>query len=167
MQVLIRVAHVAAINNQRMIQQRSVAVGRSGKFVYEIRQHLHVILIDLRKLVDAFRILAMMRTAVETQRRSFALWIRAAREVARKQHGADPRDVGLEGESQKAELQFDMFVERLRYTDRHRHIGRRNRRSLHRDVEPPFDLTHILRVLIQAFAIGRDWTGCGDGRDCR
>ena len=52
MDVLIGVPHVAAVENQRMIEQRAVAVRGLGKVRDQMGQHLDVILVDLRKLVD-------------------------------------------------------------------------------------------------------------------
>ena len=49
-QVLVGVAHVAAVENQRMIEQRAVAVLGLRQLVDKVRQHLHVILVDLREL---------------------------------------------------------------------------------------------------------------------
>ena len=85
-----------------------------------------------------------MRPAVETQRGRFALGIRPAGEVAGKQQRADARDVGLEGQRQQIELQLDVFVEGLRHADRHGHIGRRDGRGLHRNLQPALDLADVL-----------------------
>src|SRR5690606_34877349 len=40
MQVLIRVAHVAAVQDQRMIEQRAVALLRARELVRKVREHL-------------------------------------------------------------------------------------------------------------------------------
>ena len=68
--VLVRVAHVAAVQQQRMIEQRAVAIVGVSQFVDEVRQHLHVILVDLRQLLDRIRIFAVVRAAMEAQRRA-------------------------------------------------------------------------------------------------
>jgi len=46
--MLIGVAHVAAVENQRMIQQRPVTVRSLGHPLDQMGQHLDVILVDLR-----------------------------------------------------------------------------------------------------------------------
>jgi hypothetical protein len=58
--VLVGVPHVAAVEHQRLIQQRAVAVLLRREPVHQVRHHLDVILIDLRQLGDAARILAVM-----------------------------------------------------------------------------------------------------------
>ena len=68
MQVLVGIAHVGAVENQRMIQQRAVAVGRVLQLVDEIRQALHVILVDVRVTLDVLRIFGVMRSPVEAGR---------------------------------------------------------------------------------------------------
>ena len=65
MQVLVRIAHVGAVEDQRMIQQRAVAIRSVLQLVDEIRQALHVILVELRIARDVLRILGVMRSAVE------------------------------------------------------------------------------------------------------
>ena len=85
MQMLIGIAHIAAIEQERMIQQRAVAVRSPGELVDEIRDHFDVILVDLRELIDSFRIFSMMRTAMESHCRSFALRIGTPGKVSRKQ----------------------------------------------------------------------------------
>ena len=99
--VLIGVPHIAAIEHQRMIEQRAVAVRGLGQVVDEVGQHLHVILIDLRERLDNLRIFAVMRHAVETGSGRFTGRVSAAGEVAGKQQRAHARDVGLESQGEK------------------------------------------------------------------
>jgi hypothetical protein len=101
--VLVRVTHVAAEQHQRAIEERSVALLLLREIFDQVRQHLHVVLIDLRQLADLPRILAVMRHAVETSGRRRALRIRAAGEVACEEQCADARDVGLESEREQVE----------------------------------------------------------------
>jgi len=49
--VLIPVAHCAAVKNHRVIEERAVAVGRRGKLLYEVREHLDVVLVDQREII--------------------------------------------------------------------------------------------------------------------
>src|SRR5215475_9832288 len=96
-----------------MIQQRAIALMNLGELLSEIRNHLHVVLVDLRELIDSSRILAMMGPAVEPQRRRFAFRICPARKIACKQERADARNVGLESKRQQVELQLDVFIKSL------------------------------------------------------
>src|SRR6267378_7333359 len=67
-----------------MIQQGPVAVRRLVEPGDEMREHLDVILIDLRELGDSLWIFAVMRPTMEPHGRRFALGVRTARKVAGK-----------------------------------------------------------------------------------
>ena len=59
MLMLIRIAHVAAIENQGMVKQLAVAVGYGFQLREEVSEHLNVIAIDLgiiRDLVWVLRV---------------------------------------------------------------------------------------------------------------
>src|SRR5439155_7663837 len=103
---------------------------------------------------DSPRIFAMMRPTVETQGGRVALGVNPAGEVAGKEQRTDAGDVGLEGQRQKIELQLDVFVEGLRHTHRHSHLGRCDAGGLHRNLQPALDLANVLRVLVEARTIG-------------
>ena len=47
--MLVAIAHTAAIQKQRMIQERSVTILCGLQLFHEVREYLHVILIDLCK----------------------------------------------------------------------------------------------------------------------
>src|ERR1044071_6789539 len=99
-----------------MIQQGPVAVRRLVESGDEMREHLDVILIDLRELGDSLWIFAVMRPTMEPHGRRFAFGVRAARQVAGKQQRSDTRNIRLKRQRQQIELQLDVFVEGLRYT---------------------------------------------------
>ena len=81
----------------------------------EVGQHLHVVLVDLRQLVDQVRIFAVMRATVERQRWRCAFRIDATGEVAREQQRADAGDIGLERQHLQVEQKFDIVLERARH----------------------------------------------------
>src|SRR5262245_41478371 len=95
-----------------------------------------------------------MRPAVEPQRGSFAFGVSPPRQITRKQHRADARDVSLESQRQQTELNLDVFVEGLGNSDGNTHVGWRDRRSLHCNLQPAFDLADILSVFFEPHAIG-------------
>src|SRR5579885_1155037 len=68
-QVLVGVSHVGAVEHQRMVEQRPVAVRSLGQLVNVIGQALDVILVKLRVFGDPVRILGVMRAAVEAEAR--------------------------------------------------------------------------------------------------
>ena len=126
-----------------------------GQRADQVRQHLDVVLVDLRQLGDPPRILAVMRHAVEARRRRFALRVGAAGQVAGEEQRADAGDVGLERQRQQVELQLDVLVEGLRHADRHLHVLGRDGRGLHRNLQPPLDLADVLGVVVEPGAVGR------------
>src|SRR5579885_1587398 len=100
--MLIGVAHVASIENERMIEHGSVAIRRLGHLVDQVRQHFDVILVNFRELGDAAGIFAVMGSAVETGRGGFAFRVSAAGEIAGEQQGSHAGDVGLEGQASRS-----------------------------------------------------------------
>ncbi len=51
-QVLVGVAHVGPVEDQRVVEQSAVAIGRLLQLVDEVGQALHVILVDVRIVLD-------------------------------------------------------------------------------------------------------------------
>ena len=107
-----------------------------------------------------------MRRAVETRGGRFAFGVSPAGEVARKQQRAHAGDVRLESQRQQIELQFDVLVEGLRHAHRHPHIGRRDGRSLHGNLQPALDLADVLGVVIEPRAVVGRRLRCEAARDC-
>ena len=132
-----------------------------------MRQHLDVVLVDLRELADLSRILAVMRHAVEAGGRCRAFRVRPAGEVAREEQRADARDVGLERQREQVELQLDVLVEGLRHAHRHRHVFRRDGRGLHRNLQATLDLADVGRVVVEPLAVGGADVACACARGCR
>ena len=50
MEVCVAVAHAGAIHEEGMVQQRAIAVCGRTESLQEMREHLHVIRVDLRQL---------------------------------------------------------------------------------------------------------------------
>src|SRR6266566_2778017 len=111
MKVLIGIAHVRAVKDERMVEQRAVAVRSALHLVDEIRKALHVVLVELGVLRDTFRILGMMRATVETQGGNVARRICTAGEVAGIQDRRNPCDVALEGQYLQVKVQLHVFIE--------------------------------------------------------
>ena len=152
--MLIRVPHVRAIEHQRMIEQRPVSVRRLRQLVHEIREHGDVIAIQPGVIRLALLVLTVMRAGMKRDRDA-AFRVRASGEVARVEHRGDAGDVRAERQREQIEVQLDVLVEGLRNPDRDERVWRRGGRGLCRDLQAPFDLAYILRVLVEAQAIGR------------
>ena len=58
--VHVRVAHAAAVEVQRVVEERSVAVLRRGELAEELGEEGDVELVDLRKLGDLGRVVAVV-----------------------------------------------------------------------------------------------------------
>ena len=98
MKMHIRVAHVGAVEDQRVIQQRAVPIGRVLQLVQIVGQALHVIAVDLGVILDAIRVLRVVRSAMETCVGAAGRET-AAGQIAGIEHGRHARDVRLEGQS--------------------------------------------------------------------
>src|SRR5262245_11636745 len=61
----IRVAERRTVEDQRMVQQRAVTVRRFLQLIQEVRNHTHVVFVDLCKLRDSLLVLAVMRSSME------------------------------------------------------------------------------------------------------
>ena len=59
--VPMRIAHVAALVDQHVIEHRAVAVGHVLQLLDEVRQVLHVIAVDLGVVRDVLRLVAVVR----------------------------------------------------------------------------------------------------------
>ena len=110
-QMLVRVSHVTAVENERMIQQRAVAIVGLLQLVDEMGGHLHVVLIELGEVGDSRRIFAMVRAAMEAQSGHFAFRVGPVGQVAPEQQRADACDVGAERKGEQVELQLDVQIE--------------------------------------------------------
>ena len=62
--VPMRVAHVASLVDQHVIQNGAVAIGNVPELVAEIRQVLHVIPVDLGVVGDVLRLVSVVRRSM-------------------------------------------------------------------------------------------------------
>ncbi len=143
-----RVAHAAAVENQRVVEQRAVAVRSVAHPLEEVREQRHMELVDLRELQDLLWIVAVVADRV-VRVCDADLRIRAVALLTRELEGSDPRDVRLEGENLQVEHQLRVIGELRRHA--HRPIEVR-RLVLGDGLFGPFDLTldlaHALDVLL-------------------
>ena len=63
--MLVRIPHVGAVEDQRVIQQRAVAVRDALQLPGEIRERRDVVPVDVGVAPDLHRIFLMVRRAVE------------------------------------------------------------------------------------------------------
>jgi hypothetical protein len=96
----VAVAHPAAIDDQRMIEQGTVAVRRGSQPVNEAGEQPHMVDVDLRVLQDRLRPVAVMRDRMmrfaDAERR-----IRPLAHLARHHEGEHPRQIRLVGEREQ------------------------------------------------------------------
>src|SRR5437660_1479013 len=62
--VPMRIAHVASLIDQYMIENTAVAIGYLFQLVGEVRKVLHVITVHLRVIGDVLRLVAMVRRSM-------------------------------------------------------------------------------------------------------
>jgi hypothetical protein len=114
--VLVAVAHAAAVKDERVIEQRAVAVGRRLQLVEEVGQHLHVIAVDDREAIHLRARVGVMRRDVEALAHA-ALRIYGQARVARVHHRRDARDFRAERQRLQVVHHLEVLVERLGDTD--------------------------------------------------
>ena len=158
-QMLIRVAHVGAIHDQRVIEQRALAVGNRLELLGEVRERRHVIAIDVGVALHLHGIVLMVRRAVESgtdapvgEEVALREDIRAPGQIASAEQRGHTRDVRAEGQRRQVELQLDVLVERI--GNPRRQIDLRNRPGrLRGKLDAPLDLADFVGVLIDRPAV--------------
>ena len=150
--VQVAVAHAAAVDEQALIEQRAVAVGRRAHLLGEVAEQRHVIGVDLGLLLDQARVVAVVRSGMMLIRHA-DVRIRPVADLARENHAEDARRVGLEREQLQVEHELRVVVER-------RGDAERPLRQLHvavrfgfRRADALLDLAHGIQVLGQLAAI--------------
>ena len=109
--VHVAVAHVAAENNDRMIQQRAIAVGRFLELRQELCEDFGVIGLNLDQRGHSLRIILVMRRRVERVRNADVIVGLIAR-LRAHHHRENPRQVGLICKRDHVEHQVEALVER-------------------------------------------------------
>ena len=113
------VAHPASVQVDRIVEQRAVAVRSGLQFLEELREERDMERVDLRDLLDLFRISAVVTGGMVW------LWnadfrIGAVAELARELEGDDPRDIGLKRQHLQVEHESRVILELSR--DAHRTV---------------------------------------------
>jgi hypothetical protein len=105
--MLVPVAHRGAVDNQRLVEQRPVTAGRRVQLVEEVSQHLHVIDVDLRLLLDEPLVVPRMGDDVVllglTERPEYL-----SAQLASHHERKDTGRVRLKGQHQQVEHQLRM-----------------------------------------------------------
>ena len=108
MVVRVAVAHAAAVEDQRVIQQRAVAVRQLCELVEEVREQARVIAVQHREARLVVLVVGMMREDVEGIADA-ALRIHGIAQFLRQHEGADAGDLRLPGQRQQVVHQLDVL----------------------------------------------------------
>ncbi len=111
--MLVAFAHAAAVQDHRVIEQRSVAVGRGRELVQELREQRDVTGVELDEIRDLLRVVAVMRHGV-VRLGDAEIGVDALAGVAAHHEGEDARDVRFVSQREQIELQRDVLVETIR-----------------------------------------------------
>ena len=146
--VAVAVAHVRAIQEHRMIQQRAIAIGCRRHLGDEVRKALHVVALDLHQLVQALHVIGVVRQGVERIRHANV--VVGAIGAFRHHHvSGHARQVGLVGERQQVELQLHLRIEVVQFAGRclgqFRSADVLRLRLLH----AALDLPHAFQVVVE------------------
>ena len=148
----VRVAHPAAPHDQRMIEERTVAVRRRLQLREELGDQLSVVHVRARIALDPLRLVLMVRQRVvrfvdaDFRQHDVA-------QLARHHEGRDARDVRLERHGHQVVHHVDELAEFIRQR-RWRCSYRRRGLALHL-LDARLDLADILQVVVEAAPVGR------------
>ena len=151
--VLVRVAVTAAVEEQAVVEQRAIAVGRRLQLLQEVRQRRRVMRVDLGQQRDLLRRIPMMRQPMMPFGDA-DFRIRAATQLLRQHEGADPRQIGLVGEHLQVQHQLRVLEERRGHRGGLLHEGQFARALGFGGLEPELDVANGLQVVVEADAIG-------------
>src|SRR5688572_3368951 len=148
------VTHAAAVQIERMIEERAVTVRRVLHALEEVREQRHMECIDLRDRQELLGIVAVM-TGGMVRIRDADLDVAPIALLARELERDDARDVGLERQNLQIEHQLRMVGERRGNP----HWPVEIRRQVARDrlfsaLDLTLDRASAVEILIQACAIG-------------
>ena len=118
------IAHAAAVQVERMVEQRAVAFRRGLQLLQELREQRDVELIDLGHLGDLLRIVAVMRQRM-MRIGNADLRIGAVAGFARQLKRDDARDVALQRQQLQVEHQSGVVGVGRRHADGPIEIGQR------------------------------------------
>src|SRR5262249_1605931 len=109
-EVTIPFAHTGSINDRGVIQKGAVAVWSARQFFNVMREHRNVVVVDLRDLFHAFRVLLMVRDGM--MRVGYAnLRIRSAAKFPADHKGDYASDIALICEHLQVEHELDVLFE--------------------------------------------------------
>ena len=112
MPVQIAITHSAAIEDQALIQERALAFRRRLQLLQEVAQQLNVVGVDFGFFRDQLRVVAVMRCGMMLFRNP-DVRVRSRTQLTGHDHGEDPRDIRVEGQSLQVEHQLGVLVKRV------------------------------------------------------
>ena len=152
--VHVRVAHAAAVQVERMVQQRAVAVRRRGQLLQEVAEQRDVVLVDLGDHGELRRIVPVVRRRVVRIRHA-DLGVRPVARLAGELERDDAGHVALQRQELQVEHQLRVVGVGGRHADRAVEI---RQRVVHRLRLGPLDaalhLAHGVEILADPGAVG-------------
>src|SRR6185503_1412881 len=153
MVVHVAVAHAAAVDEQRVLEQVAVAVGRVLQPLQELGEQAHVVRVDLRFLLHLLRVVVVVRDRVMTVGDA-DLRVAQPRQLAAHHERRHAREVALERERLELEHQVHVLLERLGDAARRRRRLQPALRALILGLhDSPLDLADVGEILVEPRAI--------------
>ena len=147
MVVDVRVAHAAAVEIERVVQQVAIALRHRRQLLQEVVEQRDVELVDLRQLRHLLGVVAVVRRRVVRIRHP-DLGIGPVARLAGELEGDDPGHVGLERQHLEIEHQPGVVGIGCRHADRPVDVGQRAVVGLgFRLLDAPLHLAHRVEVL--------------------
>ena len=152
--VPVAVGHVRAVHEERVVEQRPLAVGNRGHLADKIGKALHVPGLDPNQFLDSSQIVGMMRHRVERIGNADVV-VRAVGAFGDHEVRSHARQIGLIGQRDQVEEQPDLLVERVQFADRR--LGQIDARqvALRCQLDAPFDFPNRLQIAFQNDTVAR------------
>ena len=150
--VVVRVAHRAAVEHHRMVEQGAVALGGGLELLDEFREQGNVMGVHLR---EVHRLLGVFAAAIRLVRQRVVrvgdanVRERAAADVAHHHEGEDTGRVDLERRREQIEHDGDVFVVRLGRPDRGRQRDGIAVRPLLSALDAALDLPDVVEIVAE------------------
>ena len=150
--VLVAVAHVRSVHEDRVIQHRAVAVFRRRHLLQEFGEALHVPGLDLRNLGNSLRLVGMVGNGMERIGHPNVV-VGLVRAFSHHEVRGDTGNVRLVRDRDQIEHEINLFVELVVHADGtfgNLHAGDIRGRD---DLRASFDFAHALQILIHPCTI--------------
>ena len=149
----VAVAHVGAVHEDRVVEQRAVTIGRICQLLNEGSKAFNVVALDQHQLTQALQVVGVVRQRMEGIGHADMV-VRAVGAFGDHDVGRHAGKVGLIREREQVEQQFYLFVEVVELAHRRSRNFEVAQILRGRQVHAPFNFTHCVEIAFENDAVG-------------